>query len=791
MSKAAPAWQKREDLFLVPAGGWVLAGTVLLSVALAGGRPLWAQGVITMGVGLLWAVWTPAKLPDKPVFWSLIALALMPLAAYLPSFWLGAPSWRADLAQYRAVAHSLFVTPQPWLTFHVWLLWLTGVALAAWCACQNWDHYHRGTLARMYAGGFVVIALFAIFAHATGNQPGWWPSTDGFGPFMNRNQWGGAMGFAGVVAIALLHQCVRQQHKRGVVFWFLVLCLLTGSIIFNGSRGGLVVLAAGGFFYWAFYGVMRKQYSYAAIALSFLLIAFALFSFGGGALLERFVGLGSLFQGEADEDFRVQCYRMTMTMTAASPLAGFGLGNFEYVFPFYLDFEPMFDRRPAHPESSWLWLVSEGGWLLVMVVAVAIVVLVVQAYSARRSRAATIRAAGTACGLMLAANATFEVNGHRLGTLFPVIFLASLALPAATDALKSAVAARAMRAAGCLIVMTGLVWFLAGFDIAVLPGVQGTTALRAKAEAHKKAGKTDEAVSLMQRAERLLPLDWGTHWTLSDWLLTEGKLEPAWDEFRTANALLPYLYWTIANQAEKWVKPSPARAVSALLEAMQRAPLSKRSEMYENYLNKSATHPSLRAMLLRLYPTNPEFEFVRIRLLPHDIGAKRLPKLLAQTDQLTKAPDHMVGPVLRLMLDRGLTEQLNAVVENNQRLKHLGWETLIEYAVRQGRTSDALDLYFSYGPRPALPAQLSRSDLRSIERASALAPMDISTSISYYQALVAARRDADALAQLRRIMDLPNAPAYIWFIAAQASHKRGEDAEAWGFLETFRKKTKP
>jgi uncharacterized protein HemY len=69
--------------------------------------------------------------------------------------------------------------------------------------------------------------------------------------------------------------------------------------------------------------------------------------------------------------------------------------------------------------------------------------------------------------------------------------------------------------------------------------------------------------------------------------------------------------------------------------------------------------------------------------------------------------------------------------------------------------------------------------------------MDISTSISHYQALVAARRDADAFAQLRRIMDLPNAPAYIWFIAAQAAHRRGEEDEAWAYLETFRKKTKP
>lgn len=791
MEKPVPVWQKRDDLFLVPSGGWVLAAVALLSVALAGGRPVWAQGAVAIGVGILWAVWPPTKLPARPVLWALLALAVAPLAAYLPGGWLAMPTWRVGLLQHKVLTSSSFVTPQPWLTLHVWLLWMTGVALAAWCASQVWDHYHRGTLARMYAGGFVLITLFAIFAHRTGHQPVWWPSTDGFGPFMNRNQWGAAMGFVGILAIALIHQGIRQQHYRGAVTWLVALILLAGGVIYNGSRGGLVVLAAGGFCYGAFYSVLRKQYSYAAAALSLLLISFAIFSIGGGALLERFVGLGSLLQGEADEDFRVQCYRMTMALTSSAPLTGFGLGNFEYVFPFYLDFEPMFDRRPLHPESSWLWLVSEGGWLLVMVVAAAIVVLFMQAYSDRRARAVTMRAAGAACGLMLAASATYEVNGHRIGTLFPVIFLASLALPSAAAAPPSILITYAMRAAGGVIAATGLLWLLSGAGIALLPGIQGTTALQAKAAEQKSAGDIAAAIPLMQTVERLLPLDWATHWTLSDWLLRENRVDVAWDEFRAANALLPYMYWTIEKQAANWIKPSPGRAASAYFEALQRAPRVQRAQMYTSYLGKSAEEPALRAILLRLYPTDPEFEFARIGVLPPEVGAKRLAKLLAQTDMLLNAPDHMVAPVLRLMLERGMGEQLDTMVATNQRLKRLGWETLVERAKREGRTADSLDIYFSYAPRPVLPAQLSRSDLRSIERAAALSPSDIATSIAYYQALVAARREDEAFAQLKRIMQLTNAPAYIWYIAAQSAHRRGNEDESWALLHTYQEKVKP
>jgi len=196
--------------------------------------------------------------------------------------------------------------------------------------------------------------------------------------------------------LALIHQCVRQEHKSGVVFWTLAAAVFTGSVIFNGSRGGFIVLIGGGFAYWGFYGVIRQQYRYAAIGISFLLISFALFALGGGDLLERFVSLRGLVEGGAAEDTRVQFYRMTVAMIAGSPLAGFGLGNFEYVFPFYLDFEPLYDRRPVHPESSWLWLASEGGWLMLAAMAIALIVLIMQSMTAKKSRASTIRSLGLA-----------------------------------------------------------------------------------------------------------------------------------------------------------------------------------------------------------------------------------------------------------------------------------------------------------------------------------------------------------------------------------------------------------
>jgi len=168
-----------------------------------------------------------------------------------------------------------------------------------------------------------------------------------------------------------------------------------------------------------------------------------------------------------------------------------------------------------------------------------------------------------------------------------------------------------------------------------------------------------------------------------------------------------------------------------------------------------------------------------------------LTRLLRLTDNLAAAPDHLVESVLRHMQQSGRAADVRLMTERSPRLRRLGWRVLSDIAAQQENLPEALDLHFQFAPRPALPAPISRSDLRSIERAAALSPLDIATAIAYYQALEAARRRDEALWQLRRIMELPNAPAYIWYLSARAAHERGDHREAWEFLKTYERKSRP
>lgn len=787
MATEAPAWHKREDLFLVPPMGWLLVTVVLLSVVLAGGRPLWAQGIVTVGVALLWIFYPPKYKPSKAAIRVLILVALAPLAAYLPAAWLAMPEWRVGLAEIPSILSSAVVSPQPWMTFHRWLLWIVGVLLAGWCASQSWDHYNRDTLARMYTGGLAGITVVAIFGYATGLNPPLWESTDGFGPFISRNQWGSVLGMGGIMAMAILHQCFRHSHKSGVIFWGTALALLTGAILSNQSRGGMIVLVVGGFAYWMFYGLARKEYRYAAIALSFMLMSFAAFAVGGGALLERFVG--GIEEGLSG-DLRVEFYRMTMNMVHDAPVAGFGLGNFSFVFPFYLNYEPIAGWRPLHPDNSFLLLASEGGSLLVVVLVIAFAIFFKLGYEARRARPTSIRAASLACAVVMIINAFFEVSAHRIGVLFPGLLLASLALPPADGERIRTYKRRIMRIGGFILAGVGLIWIVSAFNWPTLPQVQGTSVLRDLAGKAKEAGRTDEAIALLEESVRLRPYDWDAHWALAAYRLEAGQPDQAWNQFRAVEALLPNVHWMVEQEGYFWLPKNAARAVYAWNRTLQRAPRGKRPGKYGEFLQQSKEHPAVQAVLLRLYAEDAEMEFVRI-LHAGPTGDARIDRFLASTENLTHAPDHMVESVLQFMLERSRGDEVRRLAEASPRVRRLGWRVLAQQAAQQGNLQEALELRFQHGPRPALPAPISRSDLRSVERAAALAPMDIATGIAYYQALEGARRHDDAFWQLRRLMEFPNAPAYVWYLAARTAHERGDHQEAWQFLQTYEQKAKP
>src|SRR5437016_5693245 len=108
-------------------------------------------------------------------------------------------------------------------------------------------------------------------------------------------------------------------------------------------------------------------------AISFRLLLLTAQLLFGGQTLERF-HLRNLANAGISSDFRWLIFSDVFQLIRDSPWVGIGLGNFENVFAIFRA-ASYSDRRAIHPESDWLWLWSELGWVAVVLVIIGFVLV--------------------------------------------------------------------------------------------------------------------------------------------------------------------------------------------------------------------------------------------------------------------------------------------------------------------------------------------------------------------------------------------------------------------------------
>jgi hypothetical protein len=67
----------------------------------------------------------------------------------------------------------------------------------------------------------------------------------------------------------------------------------------------------------------------------------------------------------------------------------------------------------------------------------------------------------------------------------------------------------------------------------------------------------------------------------------------------------------------------------------------------------------------------------------------------------------LAAPVLRAVLQRDGQAEIDRITAGSTRLKRLAWDVIMERELRDKRTKEAMDIYFDYGPRPAVPRRSS------------------------------------------------------------------------------------
>jgi O-antigen ligase len=489
-----------------PPADWnahAIVAATLLAPALAGTTELWAMAALMALTGVLFLIAPPSRsLPLYPTL-LFVSLFLLSLTAFLPASLFPSPAWRADLLKFGVNLPSTR-SPQPWLTLQwCWVL-LLGILWSYYLLAFAWTRWLREKALIAFAIGVLLLGAALIAAYVTKQRVPFWPNVPEFGFFPNRNQTSNVFGLAGIIIYAIgLH---RLQERRPT--WWIWLCslsLICWALILNYSRAGIILFFAGAFFWhlcWVFQARERRG---PIIALCGLALLIGLFFLNGGKTLARFENETADIL--SPENGRIQIYRDAFQLSREAPLLGAGLGNFRALFATARNHFAS-TSEAVHPESDWIWGAVDLGWFGPLLVLLLIAWWLRRCFPFPPGTARALRTAAVICGLAFAFHGCFDVSAHRLGTLWPALFLASIALYPKAEAQVSKLVVWSFRASGLLLLAISGWWFASILGDTHLPTSAQSARLQLNAETALANHDYGTAIELSTAGLADAPLDW-------------------------------------------------------------------------------------------------------------------------------------------------------------------------------------------------------------------------------------------------------------------------------------------
>jgi hypothetical protein len=335
-----------------------------------------------------------------------------------------------------------------------------------------------------------------------------------------------------------------------------------------------------------------------AVGLSALLVASAVIFVGGGPIAERFAG-----GGDSEIAFRPLIWRDALTLIHASPWCGIGLGNFEALFPFYRA-ASVIQSRVLHPESDWLWLASEEGWLAVVLVLAMLGIWVRQSLPLESGTQSRLRGAALAGAMAAAAHGAVDVPLHRLGSALVALFVFAIARRDPLPVQNSRWAVALWRGLGTLLLAACAWRAMTPDDVA-------------RAEVYLEAGRFPEADVAATRALERAPLDWHAYFMRAQARVCSGRILEAVADFRRARLLEPQYAGVPLEEGKFWMgRRIPALALQAWQEALNRVASPEVGEVFGTILDSGPNDAGFRARVLDIVRGRPALELSWLRSAP-------------------------------------------------------------------------------------------------------------------------------------------------------------------------------
>jgi O-antigen ligase/tetratricopeptide (TPR) repeat protein len=778
---------------------WLVLSVPVCALSLCGSRESWAMGLVGLLMSLCYVLRPPSRPISRVLLGFLLAVPLLALTAFLSLSEASEPFWRIALKTEHGITLGGLVTPQPWISFEGWVALTLGVLWLIYCLRQDFGRQEIRFAIQLFT---FVIALLAIISigllWSKREIPLWRVEFDltYFGPFPNRNHFGGLLAIGAVLGFAATFDSF--QRKKAAMGCLYALCILPmfAAMLLNTSRMG-VLMFFGGLSLWMALATTKKYTKpQIAVALSILLIlASGFILFGDKVLARVHFGEGALAKTIASEG-RIGIYLDAFQMISRSPWAGVGLGNFEPVFAMVRESIDT-ESRALHPESDWLWLGSEAGvpCLLAALVAACIMTVFYGPWGKRRkmsSRGKRLVVTASVAALIFPVQSLVDTPLHGIG---PATFAALLiGLAGGGRALETTRSSMKMPALwptlGAGVGALGACLLAAGLTGSALTPQAKFAALFNEAVRLKNSGDRAAALQAWNKAASVKPLQWNIYFERALLKLELGySSQEALADFSRSRYLEQTVGRACMNEAMTWVEYDPPYSIPALREGMARD--STRAYGFYNWaIQQITSHPELRPAL-RSLATTPSLQFLYLSASSGAEFNSALKEYLAQHPTLEglKRADRLI--LFQLWYERGDRSEVLQHLEQNPEWLRDGWPVLAEHRAKQGDFEGAYILAQAHLPKPSLRPRDSDESTDTLRRHFLLTPEDPLVGLDLYWSQKASGDYKGALATLREVAVLKGVAAGVYWELAGVLAETGDYLQAWSALQEYARRLPP
>ena len=757
-----------------------LAALPVLACFLGGATHKWAEGIVVALLGLFLVFRPPRYSLGLAINLILLLFLLLPLAGFLPADWFFKPAWRAAFTDDFGISLPTTVGPQPWITLTCWLSLLAGVSWLYVMCSEPLGLREVRTAVRMFTAGIAMLAIVCVLLWLRHGVLPFWHNQWGFGPFPNRNQTGDLFGLTAIMILVCGQDDLRKGRKRWIG-WLIAFGFVIAAVIFSYSRAGVGILVAGCALWLGMFSLRQRSPSKIAVVVSFLLLLCTALLIFGGPTLERF-HLRNFGAFDVSSDFRWRIFSDVFQLLRDSPWVGIGLGNFESVFATFRA-SSFSEQRALHPESDWLWITSELGWLSVILVIAGFVFIVRKSFPLEEGTNQRYRLGTLIAALLFALHGLIDVSGHRVGTVFAAIFLLGLSIHRPFSLRRMGRISILFRLVGLFLLVVGVTWTVSARGYKLLPGSVGVSNVKHFAVIANQDRDFQEALRLTNLGLEWAPLDWELYFSRAIAEVPLKQTAGALDDFRRARCLEPSSYELPLAEGTAWLAANqPALAATAWQEALRRAP--ERSGVFAVMLTSASLHsPELRRMLAERGVSRHDLALPYLSQLTGADFNSAVGEVLKNDPELSSYSEPEKLALFSLWSERGDGEMLAPAVQRHPAWLSYAWFGIAKYDAGKGDFRAAYDLGQKYGEPAPMPRITSSGngqvDLIQLESKFRGSPDNYMVGYELYRAQKQAGRTDDALQTVRHFSERKGTPAYWRFAEAQLWAEKQNYERAW------------